>query len=70
MEKIFRASVHSTFPTDAGAVMHALREGQAVAENSELGKGIARFAEEIAGKPGGESKAFGIGAIKELLSGI
>jgi pilus assembly protein CpaE len=70
MEKIFRARVHATFPTDTGAVMHALREGQAVTESSDLGKSIARFAEEIAGKQGGESKAFGIGAIKELLSGI
>jgi pilus assembly protein CpaE len=70
MEKIFRAKVHSTFPTDTGAVMHALREGQAVAENSDLGKSIARLAEEIAGKQSSESKAFGIGVIKELLSGI
>jgi hypothetical protein len=50
--------------------MHALREGQAVAESSDLGKSIARLAEEIAGKQSGDSKAFGIGAIKELLSGI
>jgi pilus assembly protein CpaE len=70
MEKIFRAKVHTTFPTDTAAVMHALREGQAVAESSDLGKSIARLAEEIAGKQSGDSKAFGIGAIKELLSGI
>ena len=70
MEKIFRAKVYTTFPTDTAAVMHALREGQAVAENSDLGKSIARFAEEIAGAQSNESKAFGIGVIKELLSGI
>ncbi len=70
MEKIFRAKVHTTFPVDTGAVMHALREGQAVAEGSDLGKSIARFSEEIAGAQASESKAFGIGVIKELLSGI
>ena len=70
MEKIFRAKVHTTFPTDTAAVMHALREGQAVADSSDLGKSIARLAEEIAGKQSGDSKAFGIGVIKELLSGI
>jgi pilus assembly protein CpaE len=70
MEKIFRAKVHTTFPTDTAAVMHALREGQAVAEGSDLGKAIARFAEELAGAQSSESKAFGIGVIKELLSGI
>jgi Flp pilus assembly CpaE family ATPase len=70
MEKIFRAKVHTTFPSDTGAVLHALREGQAVSESSDLGKSVARFAAEIAGKAGSDSKAFGIGAIKELLSGI
>ena len=70
MEKIFRGKVHTTFPTDTGAVLHALREGQPVNESSDLGKSIARFAEGITGKPGSDSKAFGIGAIKELLSGI
>jgi pilus assembly protein CpaE len=70
MEKIFRGKVHTTFPTDTGAVLHALREGQAISESSDLGKSIARFAEEIAGKQSRDSKVFGIGAIKELLSGI
>lgn len=70
MEKIFRGKVHTTFPTDTGAVLHALREGQPIAESSDLGKSIARFAEGIAGKQSSDSKAFGIGAIKELLSGI
>jgi pilus assembly protein CpaE len=70
MEKIFRAKVHTTFPSDTGAVLHALREGQAVSESSDLGKSVARFAEGIAGKAASDSKAFGIGAIKELLSGI
>jgi pilus assembly protein CpaE len=70
MEKIFRAKVYTTFPTDTAAVMHALREGQAIAEGSDLGKAITRFAKEIVGKQSGDPKASGIGVIKELLSGI
>ena len=70
MEKIFRASVHATFPPDTAAVQKALREGVPLTENCELSKSLHRFVKETLGN---ESRAaprtFGVRALKELLGG-
>ena len=66
MEKIFRASVHATFPDDPGAVQKSQREGTTVAENTELGKALKRYVTDIAGK-NDEPAAPGIGALRQLL---
>lgn len=65
MEKIFRASVHSTFPDDAPAVLRAQREGALVAESSELGKAVRRFARGVVGaKP--KPVAGALGTLRQL----
>jgi pilus assembly protein CpaE len=69
MEKIFRASVHATFPADPEAVNRALREGVSVAEGSELGKSVKHFVTGLLGKEASKEQrgAFGLEALKELL---
>ena len=67
MEKIFRASVHATFPDDGTAVLRAQREGSLVAEASDLGKSVRRFARGVVGaKPKESAGAFG--ALRQLWS--
>jgi pilus assembly protein CpaE len=68
MERIFRASVHSTFPEDASAVLRAQREGALLAESSELGKSVRRFARSLIGvKP--KEVAGALGALRQLWGG-
>lgn len=68
MEKIFRASVHATFPEDRAAVAAALRDGDTVADNSDLGGAVRKFVKDFVGKaPQAESGGFGVRAFKELL---
>jgi pilus assembly protein CpaE len=68
MEKIFRASVHATFPEDAQSVLRAQREGALVAESSELGKSVRRFARTMTGvKP--KEAAGALGALRQLWGG-
>jgi pilus assembly protein CpaE len=65
MEKIFRASVHATFPDDPSTVLRAQRDGALVAETSELGRGVQRFARAIVGakpKPVGGA----LGTLRQL----
>ena len=69
MEKIFRASVHATFPDDAGAIQKSQREGTTVAENTELGKALKRYAASMVGKKD-EPAAQGIGALRQLLGRV
>ena len=70
MEKIFRATVRATFPEDRDAVARALREGTTLAEGSELNRSIRKFVKDFAGTPAEEVRGgFGMGALKELLSG-
>jgi pilus assembly protein CpaE len=71
MEKIFRAKVHTTFPEDPAGVARALRDGEPLADNSELGRGLSKFVRGLVGDRSGNSpRASGVGALKELLSGI
>ena len=69
MEKIFRATVAATFPEDASGVQRALRDGAAVAENSDLGKRTRQFVAELLGK---KPKPVGgaLGAFRSLLGGV
>lgn len=70
MEKIFRASVHATFPDEPAAVQKALREGEPLSAGSELGRSIHKFAQDIVGKPvEQDGGGFGVRALKELLGG-
>lgn len=70
MEKIFRASVHATFPEDSAAVLTALRDGDTVADNSDLSGAVRKFVKDFVGKaPQRESGGFGVRALRELLSG-
>lgn len=68
MEKIFRASVHATFPDDTASVLRAHREGGPVAESSELGKAIKRY---VADKLGSHPVSSGgaLGTLKQLWGG-
>ncbi len=65
LEKVFRASVHSTFPNDPAAVEKAQREGVPVARNSELGRSVSRFVQPYCApaKPSGKGA---IGALRQL----
>jgi Flp pilus assembly CpaE family ATPase len=68
MEKIFRASVHSTFPEDASSVLRAQREGALLTESSDLGKSVRRFARGVIGaKP--KEAAGALGALRQLWGG-
>ena len=70
MEKIFRASVHATFPDEPAAVHKALREGEPLAGGTDLGRAINKFVQDIVGKPDEqEGGTFGVRALKELLGG-
>lgn len=70
MEKIFRASVHATFPEDRAAVAAALRDGDTVADNSDLGGAVRKFVKDFVGKtPQSDSGGFGVRVFKELLGG-
>jgi pilus assembly protein CpaE len=70
MEKIFRASVHTSFPEDTQGVARALRDGVPLADNSDLGKTVSKYVSTIVGSgPGATSRSSGVKALKELLSG-
>jgi pilus assembly protein CpaE len=70
MERIFRASVHATFPEDRPAVLAALRDGDTIADNSDLSTAVRKFVKDLVGQaPQADSGGFGIRALKELLSG-
>jgi len=66
MEKIFRASVHATFPDDPSAAQKAQRDGLTVAENTEFGKALRRYVTGIVGETD-EPAPQGIGALRQLL---
>ena len=68
MEKIFRASVHTSFPDDVPAVLRAQREGALLSESSELGKSVRRFVRTLIGaKP--KETAGALGALRHLWGG-
>jgi len=68
MEKIFRASVHASFPEDSSAVMRAQREGSLVADSTELGKSVRCFVRSLIGaKP--KEAAGALGALRQLWGG-
>ena len=70
MEKIFRASVHASFPQDTSAVQKALRDGAPLIENCELSKSLRKFIDKTLGntmRPA--TRTFGVRALKELLGG-
>jgi hypothetical protein len=69
LEKIFRASIHRTFPDDAVAVEKAQREGEPLAETSELGKTIRGYVQGILGAAGGSPANSRLGALKHLWGG-
>jgi pilus assembly protein CpaE len=70
MEKIFRASVHATFPEDRAAVSIALREGNTLPDSSDLSRAVGKFVRDFVGNaPPQERVGFGVRALKELLSG-
>jgi len=70
MEKIFRASVHTSFPDDAQGVARALRDGVPLADNSDLGKTVSKYVATIVGSDAGApSRSSGVNALKELFSG-
>ena len=70
MQKIFRAPVHTTFPEDAASVDKALRGGVPLADNTEFGKSIGRFAKGLlAQETKTAPEGMGVQALNELLSG-
>lgn len=71
MEKIFRWPVERIFADDPDAVRQATREGVPLAENSDLGKSIAKLVQGITGSAAASAaKGGGVGVLRELLSGI
>ena len=69
LEKIFRASIHRTFPDDPVAVEKAQREGEPLAETSELGKTIRGYVQGVLGAAGARPANSRLGALKQLWSG-
>jgi pilus assembly protein CpaE len=69
METIFRAPVHMSFPDDPQGVARALRDGVPLAENSELGKAISKYAASLLQSNDANSQAAGVKALKEVFSG-
>ena len=70
MQKIFRAPVHTTFPEDAASVDKALRDGVPLADNTEFGKSISRFAKGLLAQETKKApETMGVQALNELLSG-
>jgi pilus assembly protein CpaE len=69
MEKIFRAPVHTSFPDDPQGVAQALRDGVPLADNSNLGKSVGKYAAGLL--HGGQTalRSSGVKALKEILSG-
>jgi pilus assembly protein CpaE len=68
MEKIFRASVHASFPEDSSAVLRAQREGALLPESSDLGKSVRRFVRGLVGaKP--KEAAGALGTLRQLWGG-
>jgi pilus assembly protein CpaE len=71
MEKIFRASVHVTFPDEPAAVQKVLREGEPVAAGTDLRRAINKFVRDTIGKPTEEQGGtLGVRALKELLGRV
>ena len=69
LEKIFRASIHRTFPDDPIAVEKAQREGEPVAETSDLGKTIHGYVQGILGATAPAPSNSRLGALKQLWGG-
>lgn len=69
LEKIFRASIHRTFPDDPVAVEKAQREGEPLPETSELGKTIRSYVQGVLGAGGAAPASSRLGALKQLWSG-
>ena len=68
MEKIFRASVHASFPEDASTVLRAQREGALVSDTSDLGKSVRSFVRGLIGvKP--KEAAGALGTLRQLWGG-
>lgn len=69
LEKIFRASIHQTFPDDPIAVEKAQREGEPLPETSDLGKTIRSYVQGILGDAGATPVNSRLGAFKQLWGG-
>lgn len=69
LEKIFRASIHRTFPDDPVAVEKAQREGEPLPETSDLGRTIRSYVQGILGAAGAAPTSSRLGALKQLWSG-
>ncbi len=69
LEKIFRASIHRTFPDDPIAVEKAQREGEPLPETSDLGKTIRSYVQGILGAEGAMPASSRLGALKQLWGG-
>ncbi len=69
LEKIFRATVHATFPEDPLAVEKAQRDGEALPDSSELGKSIRSFVEGVLGAAPAEDGSGRLGVLKQLWGG-
>jgi pilus assembly protein CpaE len=69
LERIFRASIHRTFPDDPIAVEKAQREGEPLPETSDLGKTIRSYVQGILGEAGATPANGRLGALKQLWGG-
>jgi pilus assembly protein CpaE len=69
LEKIFRASIHRTFPDDPAAVEQAQREGEPLPETCDLGKSIRGYVQGILGAAGATPANSRLGALKQLWGG-
>ena len=69
LEKIFRASIHRTFPDDPVAVEKAQREGEPLPETSDLGRAIRSYVQGILGAAGAAPVGSRLGALKQLWGG-
>lgn len=68
LERIFRASIHRTFPDDPIAVQMAQREGEPLPETSDLGKTIRSYVQGLVGATA-EPASSRLGALKQLWGG-
>jgi pilus assembly protein CpaE len=70
LERIFRASIHQTFPDDPLAVEKAQREGEPLPEKSELGKSIRSYVQGLLDPQATETDRSRLGALKQLWDGV
>ncbi len=63
MEKVFAFPISSVLPEDHGALHRAQTTGKPVPSNSDLGRSLKGFTQQLYATPGGEKKK-GIGSLK------